>query len=134
MGNFNFCNSNIYIYIYVFYRNDQNLDLILAIIVFLSIILIAWFGIKEDTTIKQIGTDLLYCSILQGPAIGLETICLLNVVQYSKHPLLVLFTILLNLLFIILFDCLIQHVNFQNIRISKFRFFIMYCASSKNEE
>jgi len=37
-----------------------------------SIIATAWIVIKEDTLINQIGTDLIYCLILQGPAISYE--------------------------------------------------------------
>ncbi|BDR60456.1 hypothetical protein KIM322_07170 [Lactobacillus xylocopicola] len=66
--------------------------------------------------IKQIATDLLYCLILQGPAIGFETTYLLNVDKHPKYPLLILFIILLNLFFVILFDCLIRHADFRNMR------------------
>ncbi|BDR59949.1 hypothetical protein [Lactobacillus xylocopicola] len=100
-----------------FYKQGPYEYLIWAINGYLiSIIATAWLVIKEDNLIKQIGNDLLYCLILQGPAIAFEITYLINLTdKQQNNPLLILFIILLNIIFVILFDCLIQQVDFKNI-------------------
>lgn len=101
----------------LFVNNKSNFYLIWAISGYLiSLVATAWFSIKDDKLSIQEG-DLLYFLVLQSPPIYFEISYLLNQVDKRQNPpLLIGLIILLNLVFVILFDRLIQQDCSQNER------------------